>query len=43
MLVPGFFVGAHLNVLPGVRDLNNAASEMIFFKKVTTNCLYKIF
>lgn len=30
MLVPGFFIEAHLNMLLDIRDLNNAASEMIF-------------
>lgn len=32
MLVPKFFIETYLNVLPGVSDLNNAASEMIFLK-----------
>lgn len=42
MLVPKFFIEAHLNVLPGVRDLL-MQQVRCFFKKLTTKGLVKIF
>lgn len=41
-LGPGFFLEARVNVLPGSRDLENVASEMVF-QKLAIKGLDKIY